>query len=171
MGRFLTMQDKAKIIIEYLANASLKTCETREEMHTRAVMDALDKIEELQPTRTLEEVHGIAERVREKAGKTESRFKSRLEDLKPGDVVFCVNDKEKDFNGYFFMSVCNGYAIVCVGYMELLEDFDGQLAEMCEESLEKSGLDWNVVKMYPIDKVFLTDRKAMAYLRNNVHVN
>ena len=86
---------------------------------------------------------------------------NKLKNVKPGDLVYCINDEEEDFSGCLFMAICNNYVIVCSEYMHLEGDFDGQLAEMHEDTIEDCGVE---VEIYPIDKVFLTESEVMAHM-------
>ena len=47
--------------------------------------------------------------------------------------------------------------IVCPEYSGLENDFAGQLQEMCDESMEESGVD---VYLFPGDRVFLSIGEA-----------
>lgn len=51
MSSFLTVPDKATIILERLDNTPLQVGETMEDMRLRAVCEALDTIEELEQTK------------------------------------------------------------------------------------------------------------------------
>ena len=55
------------------------------------------------------------------------------------------------------MAVCNGCVIVCPEYSGLENDFGSQLQEMCDESMEESGVD---VYLFPEDRVFLSIGEA-----------
>lgn len=80
--------------------------------------------------------------------------------VKPGDTVYCIGEEE-DCSGFLFMAACNGYVIVCPEYSGLENDFGSQLQEMCNESMEESGVN---VYLFPEDRVFLsageTEKKA-----------
>ena len=86
----------------------------------------------------------------------------KFDNVKLGDTVYCIGDDEEDYTGFLFMAVCNGYVIVCPEYSGLENDFDGQLQEMCDESMEESGVD---VYIFPEDRVFLTAEGAEGRLR------
>lgn len=93
---------------------------------------------------------------------------SKFDSVKPGDTVYCISGDEdtgEDYSGYLFMAMCNGYVIVCPEYSGLENDFDGQLQEMCGESLEESGVD---VYIFPEDRVFLSVCEAEERLEQGV---
>ena len=85
----------------------------------------------------------------------------KFDNVKPGDTVYCIDDEEECI-GFLFMAVCNGYVIVCPEYSGLENDFGSQLQEMCDESMEESGVD---VYIFPEDRVFLTAEGAEGRLR------
>lgn len=89
----------------------------------------------------------------------------KFDNVKPGYTVYCFSGDEdtgEGYSGFLFMAVCSGYVIVCPEYSGLENDFEGQLQEMCEESLEESGVD---VYIFPEDRVFLTAEGAEGRLR------
>ena len=86
----------------------------------------------------------------------------KFDNVKLGDTVYCIGDDEEDYTGFLFMAVCNGYVIVCPEYSGLENDFGGQLQEMCDESMEESGVD---VYLFPEDRVFLSACEAEKQLR------
>ena len=88
----------------------------------------------------------------------------KFDNVKPGDTVYCIGDDE-DYTGFLFMAVCNGYVIVCPEYSGLENDFGGQLQEMCDESMEESGVD---VYIFPEDRVFLSVCEAEERLEQGV---
>lgn len=49
MREFLTIGDKATIILEHITNASLQVGETVEDMNIRAICAALETIERMEP--------------------------------------------------------------------------------------------------------------------------
>ncbi len=89
---------------------------------------------------------------------------SKFENVKPGDTVYCIGEEE-DYSVFLFMAVCNGYVIVCPEYSGLENDFAGQLQEMCDESMEESGID---VYLFPEDRVFLSAGEAEERLEQGV---
>lgn len=88
----------------------------------------------------------------------------KFDNVKPGNTVYCIGDDE-DYSGFLFMAACNGYVIVCPEYSGLENDFAGQLQEMCDESMEESGVD---VYIFPEDRVFLSVCEAEERLEQGV---
>ena len=88
----------------------------------------------------------------------------KFDGVKPGDTVYRIGDDE-DCSGFLFMAVCNGYVIVCPEYSDLENDFAGQIQEMCDESMEESGID---VYLFPEDRVFLSAGEAEERLEQGV---
>ena len=88
----------------------------------------------------------------------------KFDSVKPGDTVYCIGDDEECI-GFLFMAVCNGYVIVCPEYSGLENDFGSQLQEMCDESMEESGVD---IYLFPEDRVFLSVCEAEERLEQGV---
>lgn len=80
-----------------------------------------------------------------------------------GDLVWCVYDYEEDgeskydCDGYIFMGVCGDYVLVATEYAHCEDNFNRQLAEMCDESLANQGIDIEMFRRY---RVFKTKEEA-----------
>lgn len=72
-----------------------------------------------------------------------------------GDVVYCAENKE-EYSGFLFMTMCGDFVIVTSSYAGR-SDFEDQLYEMEEESMEDDGVSVNI---FHKDKVFLTQAEA-----------
>lgn len=71
--------------------------------------------------------------------------------FKIGQLVYGIEVKEDDFEnaevvGYLFMSECSDYIICCSEYMHHEGDFNSQLQEMYEESVDEQGVEVNILK-------------------------
>jgi len=80
-----------------------------------------------------------------------------LNDLEAGDIVFCVNEDDDDYEGLIYMATCLDYVIVCTEYVGRY--FVDQLYLMSQEvgTLE--------IYIFPEDKVFDTEDKAEKYIK------
>lgn len=71
--------------------------------------------------------------------------------FKVGQLVYGIEVLEDDFenaevSGYLFMAECGDYIICCSEYMHQEGDFNSQLEEMYEESINDYGVDVNMLK-------------------------
>ena len=76
-------------------------------------------------------------------------------ELRVGDTIWCIEGD--DYCGILYMATCGNYVIGCAEYPCFQDDFDSQLEDMAEESLENSGVE---VYMFRREDVFLTVREA-----------
>lgn len=83
---------------------------------------------------------------------------NRFENVKPGDEVYCIEGD--DFSIFLFMAVCSDYVIVTTEYYMI--DFEDQLKNMSEESVDCDGVTVNI---FPKDKVWLTSDEVLAHLK------
>ena len=71
--------------------------------------------------------------------------------FKVGQLVYGIEVLEDDFENaevsrYLFMAECGDYIICCSEYMHQEGDFNSQLEEMYEESINDYGVDVNMLK-------------------------
>lgn len=88
---------------------------------------------------------------------------NRFANTKPGDYVCCAEGG--DYSIYLFMAVCGDYVIVATEYAHHEGDFEAQLEEMSEESINNLGSE---VMIFPEKQVFLTESEALKYLKEYV---
>ena len=79
--------------------------------------------------------------------------------FKPGQLIYGIEVEEDyydeaEVSGYLFMAECGEY-------MHLEDDFESQLDEMYEESIENCGVDVNLLRK---DLCFATKNEANNYL-------
>lgn len=78
---------------------------------------------------------------------------------KPGDRIWCIEGSDGDeVGGYLFMSTCGEYVIATPSYV-LCDNFNAQLLEMSEESLEFDGVE---VRIFEKEAVYTTKEEAIA---------
>lgn len=84
---------------------------------------------------------------------------------KAGDKVYCIENNyiedTAECSRYLFMAMCGDFVIVTAEF-ESCDDFENQLYEMEEESLEEEGIDVNI---FHKDKVFFTSSAAEEALK------
>lgn len=68
---------------------------------------------------------------------------------------------EAEVSGYLYMAECGDYIICCSEYIHHENDFESQLAEMYEESVDNYGVDLNLLRK---EFVFDTFEKAQKKL-------
>ena len=86
--------------------------------------------------------------------------------FKPGQLIYGIEVEEDyydeaEVSGYLFMAECGDYIICCGEYIHLEDDFESQLDEMYEESIENCGVDVNLLRK---DLCFVTKNEANNYL-------
>lgn len=87
--------------------------------------------------------------------------------FKVGQWIWGIEVEYSDFesaeiSGYLFMAECGDYVICCGEYAHLEGDFDNQLEEMYEESLNDGDVSLKILKK---EYVFGTHEEAKDMLR------
>lgn len=85
---------------------------------------------------------------------------------KPGQIIYgieVIDDEweEAEVSGYLFMAECQDYILCCSQYMHLEGDFESQLDEMYEESINDMSVSINMLRK---DLCFDTYQQAEDYL-------
>lgn len=85
---------------------------------------------------------------------------------KSGQLIYGIEVEEDyydeaEVSGYLFMAECGDYIICCSEYMGCEDDFESQLDEMYEESIENQGVDVYLLRK---DLCFATENEANDYL-------
>lgn len=86
--------------------------------------------------------------------------------FKPGQWIYGIEVLEDYFDeaevsGYLYMAECGDYIICCSEYTNHEDDFESQLAEMYEESIDDFDVDLNLLRK---EFVFDTLEKAQKRL-------
>lgn len=86
---------------------------------------------------------------------------------KVGQLIYGIEALDDDdydameVSGYLFMAECGNYIICVAEDISFEGDFNGQLDDMYEESIEWDGISMNMLKK---DLCFLTRNQAYDYL-------
>lgn len=86
--------------------------------------------------------------------------------FKVGQLIYGIEVLEDDFenaevSGYLFMAECGNYIICCSNYVHHEGDFNSQLGEMYEESINEYGVEVNMLRK---EYVFETCNQAKDML-------
>lgn len=86
--------------------------------------------------------------------------------FKAGQGIYAIEVEEDywdeaEVGGFLFMAECSNYIIACSEYMHWEGDFENQLEEMCNESVENCGVDVYLLRK---DLCFATENEAEDYL-------